>query len=160
MFATAEIGDGIGFEAAGLAGKDGVHETGENGARYPEAASGDERQRADQLVAGFGVGENAFYAEAEQGEAVGILMGFADYDEASVGMALENIGEQSAGSLTSGVGVNYIDLSFRRFERAKIGGESGFELLGDDLEILLGQNAFELAQHQRMRREEADRELG
>jgi hypothetical protein len=32
-------------------------------------------------------------------------------------------------------------------------------LLGDNLEIGLGQNTFELAQHQRMRREETDREL-
>ena len=74
-------------------------------------------------------------------------------------MALENIGEQCAGGLAGGVGVDYIDLSLGRFERAKIGGESGLELLGDDLEILFGQNALELAQHKRMRREQADRQL-
>jgi len=159
LFAAAEIGDGIGLQAAGLAGKDGVHETGKNGARNPKAASGDQRQRADELIAGFGIGENAFYAETEQGEAVGILMGFADDDESRIGIAFENIGEQSAGSLASGVGVNDVDLSFGRFERAEIGSESGFELLADDFEIRLGKNAFELAQHQRVRREQADGEL-
>ena len=159
LFAAAEIGDGIGFQATGLTGKDGVHETGENGARYPEAAGGNERQRADELIASFGVGEDAFYAEAEQRKAVGILVGFADDDEPSVRMAFENIGEQRAGGLASGVGINDVDLSFGRFERAKIGSESGFELLADDFEIGLGQNAFELAQHQRVRREQADRKL-
>ena len=86
-------------------------------------------------------------------------MGFANYDEAGIGMALENIGEQRAGSLAGCMSVDYIDLSFGRFEGAKIGGESGLELLGDDLEILFGQNALELAQHKRMRREQADGKL-
>jgi len=86
-------------------------------------------------------------------------MGFADDDEPSIGIAFENIGEQGTGGLACGVGVNDVDLGFRRFERAKVGSQSGFELLGDDFEIGLGQNAFELAQHQRMRREEADGEL-
>ncbi len=48
-------------------------------------------------------------------------MGFPNNDQTGVGMALENVGEQCAGSLTSGVGVNYIDLSLGRFERAQIG---------------------------------------
>ena len=74
-------------------------------------------------------------------------------------MALENVGEQCAGSLTSRVGVNYVNLSFGRFEGAKIRSQSGLELLGDDLEILFGQNALELAQHKRMRREQADGKL-
>ena len=86
-------------------------------------------------------------------------MGFANNDQAGVGMALENIGEQRAGSLAGSVGVYYIDLSLGRFERAQIGGKSGLELLGDDLEILFGQNALEFAQHKRMRREQADGKL-
>ena len=86
-------------------------------------------------------------------------MGFPNNDQAGVGMALENVGEQCAGSLTSGVSIDYIDLSLGRFERAQIGGKSGLELLGDDLEILFGQNALELAQHKRMRREQADGKL-
>ena len=159
LFAAAKIGDGIGFEAARLAGKNGVNKARENGARYPEAAGSDERKSADELIAGFGVGEDAFYTEAEEREAVGVLMSFADDDEASVGMAFENIGEERPGGLTSGVGIDDVNLSFRRFEGAEIGSESGFELLGDDFEIGLGQNAFELAQHQRVRREQADRKL-
>src|ERR1043165_4168198 len=63
LFAAAEIGDGIGFEAPRRAGKNRVHETGEDGTGHPEAASSDERQRADQLIAGLGVGEDALYAE-------------------------------------------------------------------------------------------------
>ena len=86
-------------------------------------------------------------------------MGFPNNDQAGVGMTLENIGEQRAGSLAGSVGVYYIDLSFGRFERAKIGRQGGLELLGDDLEILLGQNALELAQHKRMWREQADGKL-
>ncbi len=159
LFAATEIGDGVGFETASLPGKDGVHEAGENGAWYPEAASRDKWQSADELIASFGVSENAFYTEAEQREAVGVLMSFTNDDEAGIGVAFENIGEQRAGSLTSGVSVNDVDLGFRRFERAKVGSESGFELLRDDFEIGLGKNAFELAQHQWVRREKADGEL-
>ena len=160
LFAATEIGDGIGFQATRLAGKDRVHETGKNGARYPETTRGNERQSADELIAGFGVGENAFYAEAEEREAVGVLMGFADHNEAGIGMAFENVGKQRAGGLAGGVGVNDIDLGFGRFERAKVGSKCGFELLADDFEIGLGKNAFELAQHQRMWREKADGKLG
>ena len=143
-----------------MSGKDGVHEAGEDGARHPEATCGDEREGAEQLVAGFSVSENAFYAEAQQRKTVGVVMGFTDDDEASIGVAFENIGEQGTGGLTSGVSVDDVDLGLGRFERAEIGGESGLELLGDDFEIGLGQNAFELAQHQGVRREEADRKLG
>lgn len=160
LFAAAEIGDGIGFETTGLPGKDRIDKAGENGAGYPETACSDKRKRTDELIACFGVGEDAFYSEAEERKAVGVLMGFADNDEAGVGMALENIGEQRAGGLASGVGVNDVNLSFGRFEGTKIGSESGFKLFGDNFEIGLGQNAFELAQHQRVRREEANRKLG
>jgi hypothetical protein len=159
LLAAAEIGDRIGFEAARLAGKDGVNKAGKNGAGNPETAGSDERKSADELVAGFGVSENAFYAEAEERKAVGVVMGFSDDDEAGVRMAFENIGEQRAGGLAGGVGVDDINLSFGRFEGAQIGSESGLELLGDNFEIGLGQNAFELAQHQGVRREEANREL-
>ena len=93
LFAAAEIGDGIGFKAARLPGKDRINKAGQNGARNPETAGSDERKSADELVAGFGVSENAFYAEAEERKTVGVLMGFAYDDEAGVRMALENIGE-------------------------------------------------------------------
>jgi len=160
LFAAAEIGDGIGFEAARLSGKDGVDEARKNGARNPETAGRDERKGTDELVAGFGVSKDAFYAEAEQREAGVVLMLFADNDEAGVSVAFENIGQQSAGSLTGSVRVNHVDLSFRGFERAQVGCESGFKLFANDFEIGLGQKAFELAQHERVRREEANRELG
>jgi len=159
LFAAAEIGDGIGFEAARLSGKDRVNETGKNGARNPEATGGDERKGADELVAGFGVGEDAFYAEAEQREAGVILMLFADDDEASVSVAFQDIGEESAGGLTGGMRVDHVNLGFGGLERAQVGSESRFELFADDFEFGFGQKAFELAQHQRVRREEANREL-
>jgi len=160
LFAAAEIGDGIGFQAACLSGKDGVHETGENGAGHPETATGDERESADQLVASFGVGEDALYAETEQRKAGRVLMLVADHDEAGVGVAFENIGEQSAGGLAGGVGVHDIDLGFGRFESTEVGSESGLELLGYDFEFGLRQKTFKLAQHERMRREEANRQFG
>jgi hypothetical protein len=138
LFAAAQIGHGIGFEAARLAGEDGIHEAGKNGARNPEAAGGDEREGADQLVAGFSVGEDAFYTQPQQREASGVLVLFPHDDEPSVGMSLENVGEERACGLTSGVGINDVDLSFRRFEGTKIGSEGGLELFGDDFEVGLG----------------------
>ena len=116
LFAAAQVGDRIRFEAAGLARKNGVHETGENGAWYPKAAGGDERQSADQLVASFGVREDPFYAEAEQREAGRVLVLFAYDDEASIGVAFENIGEQGAGGLAGRVRIDHVDLGFGRFE--------------------------------------------
>jgi hypothetical protein len=47
LLAAAEIGDGIGFEAAALIRKDGIDESGENGARNPETSAGDEWQSAN-----------------------------------------------------------------------------------------------------------------
>jgi len=47
LFATAEIRDGIGLQAAALAGEDGVNESREKLARNPESASGNQRERAD-----------------------------------------------------------------------------------------------------------------
>ena len=151
LFATAQIGNRVGFEATRLAGQDGVHETRENGAWNPEAAGRNQGQSADQLVAGFGIGEDAFYTKTKQREAGGVLMLFTDNDEASFGMTFENIGKQRAGGLASGMRVNDIDLSFGRFKRAKVGSKSGLELFRDDFEIRPGQKAFELAQHEWMR---------
>ena len=84
----------------------------------------------------------------------------ADDDEACIGVTFENIGEQCAGGLAGRVGVDHVDLGFGRFEGTKIGSKSGFELFGNDFEVRFGQNAFELAQHERMRREQANRQLG
>jgi len=123
LFAAAEIGDGVGFEAARLSGKDRVHETGKNGARYPESAGGDQRKSANQLIAGFAVGQDALHAETEQGETVGILVRFADDDEAGIGMTFKDIRKQRAGGLAGGMGVDDVNLGFGRFEGAKIGSE-------------------------------------
>lgn len=92
LLATAEIGDGIGFEAATLAGEDRIDKAGKDRARNPEAAVGDEGQGAGQLIAGFGVSQEAFDAEAQELIAVGVGVLFADDDEARFGMAFEKIG--------------------------------------------------------------------
>src|SRR5262252_3565031 len=159
LLAAAQIGDRVGFETARLSGKDRIHEAGEHGARYPEAAVGDERKRADELVTSFVVGEDALYAEAKQRKAGGVLMLFADHDKASISVALENVRQQSTGGLPCRVSINDVNLSLRRLERAQIGSESGLELLADHFEFRLGQEAFELAQHQRVGREKANGQL-
>jgi hypothetical protein len=41
LFTAAQIGDGVGFEAATLPGKYGVHETGKELTGHPEATDGD-----------------------------------------------------------------------------------------------------------------------
>lgn len=156
LLAAAEIGDGIGFEPAALAGEDGIDEAGKDGARNPETAVGDKRQSADQLIAGFGVSEKTLNAEAQELIAVGVGMLFADDDEARFRMAFEKIGQKSAGSRARGVPVDYVNLRDGRLEIAHVWRERGLELLDDDFEWSLRQDAFELAQHQGMRREDAN----
>jgi hypothetical protein len=87
------------------------------------------------LVACFGVSEDALHAEAEQRETGGVLVLFADDDEARIRVAFENIREQCAGGLTGGVRVDHVDLGLRRFKGTKIGSERGLELFGDDFEV-------------------------
>jgi hypothetical protein len=159
LFAAAEIGYRIGFEPARLAGKDRIHEAGKNSARHPETATGNERKSTNELIACFGISEDAFHAQAQQRKAVGVLMSFSDHDKAGVRMAFKNVGEECAGSLASGVSVDHVNLGFWWFEGTEIGSKRGLKLLADDLEVGLGQNAFELAQHQRMWREQADRQF-
>src|SRR6266852_7104932 len=43
LLAAAQIGDGIGLQAAALAGKDGINESGEKLPRNPESAAGNQR---------------------------------------------------------------------------------------------------------------------
>ena len=88
---------------------------------------------------------------------VGVLL--ADDDEPGLGMAFEEVRQQGAGGGTRGMPVNNVDLRGRRFEIAHVGRERRFELLDDDFELSLRQNTFELAQHQRVRREDADGEF-
>src|SRR5580700_9669609 len=80
LLAAAEIGDGIGFEAAALIREDGIDEPGQDRARDPETSAGNQRQGTDQLIAGFGVSKKTFHAEAQQLIAVGVAMLFTDDD--------------------------------------------------------------------------------
>ena len=160
LLAAAEIGDGIGFQAAALAGEDGIDETGQELAGNPEASAGDERKGTDELIAGFDVGEQTLHAETQKRITVGVGVLFTDDDEARFGMALHEIGEKSAGGRTRGVAVDDIDLCDGRLEIAHVGRERGFELFDGDLELGLRQNAFEFAQHERVRRQDADSQFG
>jgi len=156
LFATAEIGDGIGLQTAALAGEDGIDEAGQELARNPEATAGDKRESADELIASFDIGEKALHAEAQERITVGVIVLLPDDDEASFGMAFQNIGQKRAGGGLGGMRVNDVNLRLRRLKVAKIGRERGFELFGDNFEWSLGENAFELAQHQGVRREDAN----
>jgi len=159
LFATAEIGDGIGFETATLTGKDGIDKAGKDRARHPESSIGDQRQSADQLIAGFRVGEKTLHTETQELIAVGVRVLFADDDQAGFGMTFEKIGQKCACRRPCGMPINDVNLSDRRLEIAHVRRERGFELLDDDFEWSFGQDAFELAQHQGMRREDANRHL-
>ena len=55
-----------------------------------------------------------------------------------------------------GVSVDDVNLRLGWFEIAKIRSQGRFEMLYGDLELRLGEQAFELAQHQRVRRQDAD----
>ncbi len=160
LFAATEIRDGISLQAAALAREDGIDETGEELARDPETSVGDQGQRSDQLLAGFDVGEQAFHTETEKRKAVGIVVLLADDDQASFGVAFENIGQESAGSGLGGVGVDDVDLGARRLQISEIGRQSGFQLFENDFVLSFRQNALELAQHQGVRREDANRQFG
>src|SRR5690348_8727897 len=160
LLAAAEVGDGICFEAASLTGQDGIDEAGKNRARDPESTIGDERQSAGQLFARLGVGEETLNSETQELIAVGVRVLLADDDKASFGMAFEKIGQESASCGTGGMPIDHVHLPGRRLKTAHIGSERGFKLLDDDLEWSLPQNAFEFAQHEWVRRKDADRQLG
>ncbi len=160
LLAAAEIRDGIRLEAAALGCEDGIDETGEELAGNPEASAGDQRESVDQLFTGFDVGEKTLHAEAKEREAVGIVMLFADNDEAGFRIAFENIGEERAGGRLCSVRVDDVNLGARRLEVAQIGRKRRFELFGDDFEFYFRKNTLELAQHQRVRRKDANRQFG
>ena len=157
LFATAEIGDGFGLEAPALAGEDGIDETGKHGTWDPEAALGNERKRTSELVASLGVGEDTFYAETQQRVGIGFVDGVAHNDEACVRVAFQNIGEESTGGLASGMRVNNKDLGAGRLQIAQVGGQGGFELLGNDLELRgFAKKTLKFAQHERVWGQQAD----
>ena len=126
LLAAAEIGDGIGFQAAALAREDRIHETGQELARDPETSIGDQGERSNQLLPSFYVGEQALHTETEERKTVGIVVLLADDDQASFGMAFENIGQESAGGRLGGVGIDDVDLSARWFQVAEIGRQRRF----------------------------------
>jgi hypothetical protein len=54
------------------------------------------------------------------------------------------------------VGVDDVNLCLGWFEIAKIGSQGRFEVLYDDLKLGLGEQTLEFAQHQRVRRKDAN----
>ena len=122
----------------------------------PESSRGNERESADQLVPGFDVGEEALHAKTQEGKTVGIVVLLSDNDEASLRMALENIGQERSGGGLCSMSVDDVNLGARRLKSTEVGGQGGLQLLENNLELGLGQNAFELAQHQGMRRKDAN----
>jgi len=145
LLAAAKIGDGIGLQAAALASEDGIDESGEELPGNPETSAGHQRERTDQLLAGFDVGEKTFHAESQKRKTVGFVVLFADDDEARFGKAFEKIGQKSAGGWLCGMSVDDVNLSFGRLQSTQVGSERGFQLLDDYFELGFRQNAFELA---------------
>ena len=156
LLAAAEIGDGIRFEAAALTRENGIHEAGKDRAGNPESPVGDEGQGTDQLIARLRVREQTLNTETQELVAVGVRVLFADDDKARFGMTFENVGQKSARSGTRGMAINDVNLRDGRFKIAHVRRERGFELLDDDFKLRFRQDAFELAQHQGMRREDAN----
>src|SRR5260370_2311815 len=138
LFAAAEIGDGIGLQAAALAGKDGVNESGEKLPWNPESSSGNKGERADQLFAGFDIGQKAFNAETQQRKTIGFIVLFADDNEARFGKTFEKIGQERASGRARGIGVDNVNLSFGRLQGTEGGSKGGFELFDNHLELGLG----------------------
>ena len=74
--------------------KDGIDEFRKHGARHPESAAGDQGQRAGKLVAGFGVGQQALGAQAQQVMAVRGAEFFGNHEQARGGRCFQDIGDQ------------------------------------------------------------------
>jgi len=156
LLAAAEIGDGISLEAAPLACEYGIDKAGEQLARNPESAVDDKGKSTNQLVARFGISEEALHAKPEERVAIGIIVLLSDDDEARLGITFKNIGEQSAGSGAGSMRVNDVYLRAGRLHVAKVRGEHGCQLLGNHFELRLFEKPLELAQHQGVRREQAN----
>src|SRR5580698_7876032 len=125
----------------------------------PDTTDRDQRQSAHELLASFHVGQQTLHTKTQQRIAVGVAELFADNDQASLRITLQNVGQQRAGRGTGGMRIDDINLRLRRFQIAKIGSKCGFKVLRGDLELRLGEQTLELAQHQRVRREDADRQF-
>ncbi len=83
---------------------------------------------------------------------------FADDDQPRAREAFENVCQERAGGLPGSMGIHNINLRLGRFEMAHVRREGGLELFADDLELRLRQEPLELAQNQRVGREQTNRE--
>src|SRR5260370_40834383 len=135
---AVQIRDGIGLQTAALAGENGINESGEKLPGHPESSAGNEREGADQLVPGFDVGEKALHPETQEGKTVGIVVLLADNDEASLRMALENIGQERSGGGLCSMSVNDVNLGARRLKSTEVGRKGGLQVLENNLELGLG----------------------
>src|SRR5437870_3353885 len=114
LFAAAEVRDGIGLQPAALAGENGIYESGEKLPRNPESSAGNERERANQLLAGFHVGQKPLDSKAQKRKTVRFIVLLPDDDEAGFGIAFHKIGQKRTGSGFGGVGVDDVDLGAGR----------------------------------------------
>src|SRR6266571_4840295 len=134
LFPAAEIGDGIGLQSAPLPREDGINEAGQKLARYPESATSNQWECADQLIAGLDVGQKTLHAKPQEREAVGIVVLLTHNDEPSLRVAFQDIRQKRAGGGFRGMRVDDVNLSLRRLEIAQIRRKRGFQLFGDNFE--------------------------
>ena len=87
------------------------------------------------MFAGFDIGEKALYAKTQERKTVGLVVLLADDDEPGFRIAFEKIGQQRAGGGLGSVGVNDVNLRFRRLQGAQIGRKRGLQLLENNLEL-------------------------
>ncbi len=80
LLAAAEIGNGIGLQAAALASENGIDESREKLPGHPETSGGHQRESTDQLLAGFDVGKKTFHTETQERKTVGFVVLLADDD--------------------------------------------------------------------------------
>ena len=81
---------------------------------------------------------------------------FANDDQPRFRIPFQDIREQRAGSGLRGVRVNHVDVGFGRLQVAQVRRQHGLQLLRHDLEWCFLQNSFKFAQHQRVRRQDAN----
>ena len=152
LFAAAEIGRGVGAEAAALrTRKNRIDEARKDFARNPEAAVGDERKRTGELFAGLVVIEDAFDALTEKRVGIGFVQVVAHDDEAGIFGLIEDVPQEGSRCLPGSVGVDHVNGGFGNFHVAQVRGEHGVELLRGDLEAGVVQKAFEFGEHHGVR---------
>ena len=113
-------------------------------ARHPDAAGSDLRQSAGQLLAGLGVGQDAFDALAKQRVAFGFLQIVADDQQARATIVIQNVAQQRAGGLARGMRVDHVHRSLGNFQIAQIRRQHGIQLFGCDLKSRVLKQATEI----------------